>query len=317
MHMRDYDFELEYQPEVKQAIETGHPVVALESNVISHGLNYPDNIETALKVESAVRMSGAIPATIGINNGKILVGMNHAQIEQFATQKNIAKVSSRELPFILASGAMGATSVASSLMIAELAGIPFFSSAGLGGVHRGAETTMDISADLIQLTRSKVTVICAGVKNILDVGLTLEYLETQCVPLVSWQSDEFPAFYCRDSGFRSPMRIDSLQQLARAIEINRQLPGAAGMVIATPTREEDAINSEDVQQAIDTAIAQARLNSISGNGVTKFIMKSVEEITAGRSAEANKAVLINTARVAGDIAMAHHIYYRKKCEKGD
>ncbi|WP_434746132.1 pseudouridine-5'-phosphate glycosidase [Candidatus Pantoea rara] len=314
--MRNHEFDLEYQPEVKQALETGQPVIALESNVISHGLNYPDNVDTALKVEAAIRLSGAIPATVGIDNGKILVGMNHEQIKRFATQKEISKVSSRELPFILASGAMGATSVASSLVIAELAGIPFFSSAGLGGVHRGAEITMDISADLIQLTRSKVTVVCAGVKNILDVGLTLEYLETHCVPLVSWQSDEFPAFYCRDSGFKSPMRIDSLQELARAIEINRQLPGAAGMVIASPTREEDAINSEDVQHAIHSAIVQAKLNSISGNAVTKFIMKSVEEITAGRSAKANKAVLINTARVAGEIAMAHHLYCRDKHERG-
>lgn len=308
--MRNSEFKLEFQPEVKQALESGHPVVALESNVITHGLNYPDNVETALKVEAAVRVSGAIPATIGIDNGKILVGMDYQQIERFATQKNIAKVSSRELPFILATGAMGATSVASSLVIAELAGITFFSSAGLGGVHRGAETSMDISADLIQLTRSKVTVICAGVKNILDVGLTLEYLETHCVPLVSWQTDEFPAFYCRNSGFKSPVRMDSAPQLARAIEINRALPGAAGMVIATPTREEDAINSEEVQQAIDNAISQAKLQGINGNGVTKFIMKAVEEMTAGRSAEANKAVLINTARVAGEIAMAHYTYCR-------
>jgi len=306
--MHDFESQLVYQSEVKHALESGHPVVALESNVISHGLDYPGNIETALKVEEAIRISGAIPATIGIDKGKILVGMDHAQIELFATQKNILKVSSRELPFILASGATGATSVASSLMIAELAGIPFFSSAGLGGVHRGAETTMDISSDLIQLTRSKVTVICAGVKNILDVGLTLEFLETHCVPLVTWQADEFPAFYCRDSGFKSPMRMDCAKQLAKAIEINRNLPGAAGMVIATPTRVEDAINSEDVQHVIDTAITQAKINTISGNGVTKFIMKAVEKMTAGRSAEANKAVLINTARVAGNIAMAHYDY---------
>ncbi|MEW5290900.1 pseudouridine-5'-phosphate glycosidase [Erwinia papayae] len=299
---------LEYQPEVKDALEQGRPVVALESNVITHGLNYPDNVATALKVEAAVRVSGSVPATIGIDDGKILVGMNHQQIEKFATTPDIAKVSSRDLPFILAKKAMGATSVASSLIIAELAGIPFFSSAGLGGVHRGAETSMDISADLIQLTRSKVTVVCAGVKNILDVGLTLEYLETHCVPVVSWQTDDFPAFYCRSSGFKSPMRIDSTQHIASAIEINRQLPGSAGLVIATPTREEDAINSEEIQQVIDSAILQARQNGITGSGVTKFIMKATEEMTAGRSAEANKAVLINTARVAGEIAMAHYLY---------
>lgn len=305
--MRNQHFTLEYHPEVEHALQQGQPVVALESNVIAHGLNYPDNVDTALKVEAAVRASGAIPATLAIDNGKMLIGMTPAQIEAFATEQNIAKVSSRDLPVILAQKKKGATSVAASLVIAELAGIPFFSSAGLGGVHRGATSSMDISADLIQLTRSKVTVICAGVKNILDVGLTLEFLETQCVPVVSWQSDAFPAFYCRDSGFSSPMRIDCLQHLAQAIEINRALPGAAGMVIATPTREEDAINSEDVQQAIETAIAQASALGVTGNGVTRFIMKSVEEMTSGRSAEANKAVLINTARVAGEIAMAHRI----------
>ncbi|MCX8957288.1 pseudouridine-5'-phosphate glycosidase [Erwinia psidii] len=313
-NMRSKEFELEYLPEVKDALQQGRPVVALESNVITHGLNYPDNAATALNVEAAVRASGAVPATIAIDNGKILVGMDHQQIEKFATTADIAKVSSRDLPFILATRSMGATSVASSLVIAELAGIPFFSSAGLGGVHRGAETSMDISADLIQLTRSTVTVICAGVKNILDVGLTLEYLETHCVPLVTWQSDDFPAFYCRNSGFKSPMRIDSGQHIARAIEINRALPGSAGLVIATPTREEDAINSEEVQQAIAEAISQAKHHGITGNGVTKFIMKAVEKMTDGRSAEANKAVLINTARVAGEIAMAHYLYRQNLSE---
>ncbi|UIA85654.1 pseudouridine-5'-phosphate glycosidase [Erwinia tracheiphila] len=309
--MLNKEFKLDYLPEVKEALAQGRPVVALESNVITHGLNYPDNLATALQVEDAVRASGCVPSTTGIDNGRVLVGMNYQQLERFATTAGIAKVSSRDLPFILATGAMGATSVASSLVIAELAGIPFFSSAGLGGVHRGAETSMDISADLIQVTRSKVTVICAGVKNILDVGLTLEYLETQCVPVVSWQCDDFPAFYCRSSGFKSPMRIDCSEQIARAIEINRHLPGAAGLVIATPTREEDAINSEEVQQAIEEAISQAKNNGITGNGVTKFIMKAVEKMTAGRSAEANKAVLINTARIAGEIAMAHYLYRQK------
>ncbi|AXF76296.1 pseudouridine-5'-phosphate glycosidase [Erwinia tracheiphila] len=310
-NMLNKEFKLDYLPEVKEALAQGRPVVALESNVITHGLNYPDNLATALQVEDAVRASGCVPSTTGIDNGRVLVGMNYQQLERFATTAGIAKVSSRDLPFILATGAMGATSVASSLVIAELAGIPFFSSAGLGGVHRGAETSMDISADLIQVTRSKVTVICAGVKNILDVGLTLEYLETQCVPVVSWQCDDFPAFYCRSSGFKSPMRIDCSEQIARAIEINRHLPGAAGLVIATPTREEDAINSEEVQQAIEEAISQAKNNGITGNGVTKFIMKAVEKMTAGRSAEANKAVLINTARIAGEIAMAHYLYRQK------
>ncbi|MDO6708107.1 pseudouridine-5'-phosphate glycosidase [Photobacterium sp. 1_MG-2023] len=303
---------LEFHPEVKAALEAGQAVVALESNVITHGLDYPDNVTTALKVEAAVRESGAIPATIGIDNGVVLVGMNREQIERFASTPNIPKVSSRDLPFILASGRMGATTVASSLVIAELAGIPFFSSAGIGGVHRGAETSMDISSDLIQFTRSQVAVVCAGAKNILDIGLTLEYLETHCVPVVSYQSDDFPAFYCQSSGFKSPERMDQAEEIARAIEINRSLPGAAGLLITTPTRDEDAIDSQDIQLVVQAAVAQAETEGVTGNAVTKFIMKAIEKATAGRSAEANKAVLINTARVAGELAVAHSRYLRQQ-----
>jgi pseudouridylate synthase len=303
---------LEFHPEVKAALEAGQAVVALESNVITHGLDYPDNVTTALKVEAAVRESGAVPATIGIDNGVVLVGMNREQIERFASTPNIPKVSSRDLPFILASGQMGATTVASSLVIAELASISFFCSAGIGGVHRGAETSMDISSDLIQFTRSKVAVVCAGAKNILDIGLTLEYLETQCVPVVSYQSDDFPAFYCQSSGYKSPMRMDHADKIARAIEINRSIPGAAGLLITTPTRDEDAIDSQDIQLVVQTAVAQAETEGVAGNAVTKFIMKAIEKATAGRSAEANKAVLINTARVAGELAVAHSRYLRKQ-----
>ncbi|WP_422489539.1 pseudouridine-5'-phosphate glycosidase [Endozoicomonas sp. ALE010] len=275
-------------------------------------MDYPDNVTTALKVEAAVRESGAIPATIGIDNGVVLVGMNREQIERFASTPNIPKVSSRDLPFILASGKMGAMTVASSLVIAELASIPFFSSAGIGGVHRGAETSMDISSDLIQFTRSKVAVVCAGAKNILDIGLTLEYLETQCVPVVSYQSNDFPAFYCQTSGYKSPMRMDHADEIARAIEINWSIPGAAGMLITTPTREEDAIDSKDIQLVVKQAVEQAETEGVTGNAVTKFIMKAIEKATAGRSAEANKAVLINTARVAGELAVAHSHYLRDK-----
>jgi pseudouridine-5'-phosphate glycosidase len=303
---------LEFHPEVKAALEEGLAVVALESNVITHGLDYPDNVTTALKVEAAVRESGAVPATIGIDNGVVLVGMNREQIERFASTPNIPKVSSRDLPFILASGQMGATTVASSVVIAELARIPFFCSAGIGGVHRGAETSMDISSDLIQLTRSKVAVVCAGAKNILDIGLTLEYLETQCIPVVSYQSDDFPAFYCQSSGYKSPMRMDHADKIARAVEINWSIPGAAGLLITTPTRDEDAVDSQDIQLVVQAAVAQAETEGVAGKAVTKFIMKAIEKATAGRSAEANKAVLINTARVAGELAVAHSRYLRKQ-----
>ena len=302
--------QLEFQPEVKAALESGKAVVALESNVITHGLDYPENVTTALNVEAAVRESGAVPATIGIDNGVVLVGMNRDQIERFASSSNIPKVTSRDLPFILASKKMGATTVASSLVIAELAGIPFFSSAGIGGVHRGAETSMDISSDLIQFTRSKVAVVCAGAKNILDIGLTLEYLETHCVPVVSYKSDDFPAFYCQSSGHKSPMRMDHADEIAEAIEINRGIPNSAGILITTPTRKEDAINSEDIQTAVQLSVDKAEAEGVTGNAVTKFIMKAIEKATSGRSAEANKAVLINTARIAGRLAVAHSNYLK-------
>ncbi|WP_261098825.1 pseudouridine-5'-phosphate glycosidase [Serratia quinivorans] len=293
-------------PEVKAALESRHAVVALESNVITHGLNYPANVETALAVEAAVRRSGAVPATIGICDGEILVGMHREQIERFATTPGIAKVSSNNLPFVLAQKSMGATTVASSLMLAELAGIGFFASAGIGGVHRGGEDSMDISSDLIQFTRTNVTVVCAGAKNILDIGRTLEFLETQCVPVVTYQTDDFPAFYCRSSGYRSPQRLDSLEAIAQAIDINRALPGSAAMVVAAPTKPEDAIDSRDVQAAIQVAIENAAAEGVTGSQVTKFIMKAVEQATQGRSAMANAAVLVNTAEIAGQLAMVYH-----------
>ncbi|CDG20374.1 Pseudouridine-5'-phosphate glycosidase [Xenorhabdus poinarii G6] len=293
-------------PEVKSALADNHAVVALESNVITHGLNYPANMETALAVEAAVRRSGAVPATIGICDGEIFIGMNQEQIERFATTSSITKVSSNNLPFVLAQKGMGATTVASSLMLAELAGIDFFSSAGIGGVHRGGEYSMDISSDLIQFTRSRVTVVCAGAKNILDIGRTLEFLETQCVPVVTYQTDDFPAFYCRSSGYRSPQRLDSLAEVARAIDINHALPGSAAMIVATPTKPEDAIDSDDVQAAIQNAIKKAATEGVTGSLVTKFIMKAVEQATYGRSATANSAVLVNTAEVAGQLAVVYH-----------
>lgn len=296
-------------PEVKDALDNHRAVVALESNVITHGLNYPANVETALAVENAVRRSGAIPATIGICEGKILIGMDREHIERFATTPGIAKVSTNTLPFVLAQNGMGATTVASSLILAELAGIRFFSSAGIGGVHRGGEDSMDISSDLIQFTRSKVTVVSAGAKNILDIGRTLEFLETHCVPVVTYQTDDFPAFYCRSSGYRSPQRLDNLQDIARAIAINHALPGSASMVVATPTKPEDAIDSRDVQAAIQNAIDEATAAGVAGSQVTKFIMKAVEKATHGRSATANAAVLVNTAELAGELAMVYHAQY--------
>lgn len=297
-----------FSEEVEDALNSGLPVVALESNVITHGLDYPDNVTTAKQVEQAVRRGGATPATIGIDAGKILVGLNDDLIERFATTLGIPKVSSRDLPVILAQGGMGATTVASSLVAAELANIPFFSSAGIGGVHRGAETSMDISSDLIQFTRSKVVVVCAGAKNILDLGLTMEFLETHCVPLISHKTDDFPAFYCRSSGHRSPHRIDDEHIIARTIELYWKLGKGSAVLIVTPIREEDAIDNKDVDKEIDKAVAEARAAGITGNALTKYLMCAIDMVTQGRSAKANMAVLINTAEVAGRLATAHADY---------
>jgi pseudouridine-5'-phosphate glycosidase len=299
---------LVFSEEVADALGAGKPVVALESNVITHGLAYPANVVTAKKVEQAVRSGGAVPATIGIEDGRILIGMNDASIERFASTPGIPKVSSRDLPVILAQGGLGATTVASSLVAAQLAKIPFFASAGIGGVHRGAATSMDISSDLIQFTRSKVAVVCAGAKNILDLGLTVEYLETHCVPLISHRFDDFPAFYCRSSGIRSPHRLDDETEIARAIEFHWALGNNSAVLITSPTKAEDAIDSGEIDAVIEAAASAANKNGVKGNALTKYLMRAVDQATEGRSAKANMAVLISTAETAGRLAAAHARY---------
>ncbi|MFC4586536.1 pseudouridine-5'-phosphate glycosidase [Sphaerisporangium corydalis] len=299
---------LTFTEEVSDAIRAGHPVVALESNVITHGLSYPENAATARKVEAAVRAGGAVPATIGIEDGRILVGMTDADIERFASTPGIPKVSSRDMPVIMARGGLGATTIASSLVAAELAGIPFLASAGMGGVHRGAQESMDISSDLIQLTRSKVAVVCAGAKTILDLGLTMEFLETHCVPVVSYRSDDFPAFYCVSSGIRSPHRLDDETTVARTIETHWALGNDSALLITTPIGDEDAIDSAEVDAAITEATATAERDGVRGNALTKYLMRAVDKATEGRSARANMAVLISTAELAGRLAAAHARY---------
>lgn len=302
---------LVFSDEVSEALQAGEPVVALESNVITHGLPYPDNAATAMKVEKAVRAGGAVPATICIDAGRLAIGVDDADIERFASTSGIPKVSSRDMPVVLAQGGMGATTVASSLVAAELAGIPFLASAGIGGVHRGAQTTMDVSSDLIQFTRSKVAVVCAGAKNILDLNLTMEYLETQCVPLLSYRSDDFPAFYCASSGIRSPHRIDDAETIARVVENHWATGGDGGVVITTPPRDEDAIDREEAEAAIEEALAAAERDGVTGNAITKYLMRAVDEATGGRTSEANMAVLISTAEVGGHLAAAHARHLRE------
>ncbi|WP_055478617.1 pseudouridine-5'-phosphate glycosidase [Sphaerimonospora mesophila] len=302
---------LVFSEEVADALSEGRPVVALESNVITHGLPYPDNAATARKVEEAVRSGGAVPATICLEGGRIKVGMTDEDIERFASASDIPKVSSRDIPVILAQGGLGAMTVASSVVAAELAGIPFFTSAGIGGVHRGAEKTMDISSDLIQFTRSKVAVVCAGAKSILDLRLTMEYLETHCVPVVSYRSDDFPAFYCVSSGIRSPQRLDDERVIARALENHWALGNRSSFLITTPVREEDAIDGSEVAAVISDALAAAERDGIRGNAITKYLMRAVDAATEGRSSRANMSVLISTAEVGGRLAAAHARYLRE------
>ena len=246
-----------------------------------------------------------MPATIGIDGGRIVVGLTDDDIERFASTPGIPKVSSRDIPVVLAGGGMGATSIASSLVATDLAGIAFLASAGMGGVHRGAETSMDVSSDLIQLTRSRVAVVCAGAKSILDLTLTMEYLETQCVPVVSWRSDDFPAFYCVSSGIRSPHRIDDADVLARAIEAHWALGNAGSFLVTSPIDERDAIDSGEVDRATAAAMATAERDGVTGNALTTHLMRAVDEATGGRSAAANMSVLVSTARLAGTLAAAH------------
>lgn len=297
--------------EVADALHDRRPVVALESNVITHGLPYPENAATARKVEQAVRTGGAVPATIAVEDGRIVVGMTDADIERFASTPGIPKVSSRDLPVVLAQRRMGALTVASSVVAAELAGITFFASAGIGGVHRGAERSMDISSDLIQFTRSPVAVVCAGAKKILDLGLTLEYLETQCVPVVSYRSDDFPAFYCVSSGYRSPMRLDDDDVVAAAVENHWALGNRSSFLITTPVRPDEAIDASEVDAAITEAVAAAERDGVRGQAITKYLMRAVDAATGGRSARANMAVLISTAEVGGRLAAAHARHLRE------
>jgi pseudouridine-5'-phosphate glycosidase len=302
---------LKFSPEVLEALNSGKPVVALESTVISHGLPYPENVATAKKIEAAVRKGGAIPATIGIENGQFIIGMTDGDIDRFASTKGIPKVSSRDIPIILAQGGMGATTVASSIVAAELANIPFFASAGIGGVHRGAEKNMDISADLIQFTRSKVAVVCAGAKSILDLELTMEYLETQCVPIIAHKSDDFPAFYCISSGIKSPHRIDNEEAIAKAIEKHWELGNKSSVLITSPINSEDAIDKAAVDIVIKDALRMADKDGIRGPATTPYLMKAVGKATEGKTVKANMSVLISTAELAGKLAAAHSLYRKK------
>lgn len=304
-HLSNY---LTISPEVHAALESKRPVVALESTVIAHGLPYPANLEVAREMEAAIRGEGAVPAMIGLHDGRIVVGLSSAEIEQLATAEHVLKVSRRDLAVALATRRLGATTVAGTMLCASLAGIRFFATGGIGGVHRGAETSMDISADLTELGRTPVLVVCAGAKSILDLDLTLEYLETQGVPVLGWQTDEFPAFYVRSSGRVLQHRVDEPATVA-AIACAQWECGLHGLVVACPIPAEYALNPEPLEAATEEALRLAREQGVRGPATTPFLLSHVARVTSGESVEANKALLLNNARWAARFAQA---YYQKK-----
>jgi pseudouridine-5'-phosphate glycosidase len=296
---------LEINPEVQEALEQGKPVVALESTIISHGMPYPQNVETARNVEDIVRKNGAVPATIAIIGGKLKVGLTDEELEYFGKEENILKASRRDLPFIISKKLDGATTVASTMIIADLAGIKIFVTGGIGGVHRGAEETFDISADLEELSKTDVAVICAGVKSILDIGLTLEYLETNGVPVVGYQTDELPAFYSPISGFGVDYKAENPEEIANALKAKWDLNLKGGMVIANPIKDEDAMDQERISKAIDDAIFEAEQLNIKGKAITPYLLGKVKELTKGDSLESNIKLVYNNADVGSKIAVAY------------
>jgi len=296
---------LEISPAVKAAMMAGEPVVALESTIISHGMPYPQNVETALKVEETVRQAGAVPATIAIIKGKLKAGLTTEEIEYLGKKgPAVTKASRRDLPVLVARGADGATTVATTMIIAHMAGIQVFATGGVGGVHRGAETTMDISADLEELGRTPVMVVCAGAKAILDLGLTLEYLETKGVPVIGYGTEELPAFYTRTSGFKVDYRIDTPEELAAAFRAQQDMGLGGGMLVTNPIPEEYSMNPATINAAIDQAVADAKRLGIHGKETTPYLLARVKELTGGDSLAANIQLVLNNARLAALTAQA-------------
>ena len=296
---------LDIAPEVKAALNAGKPVVALESTIISHGMPYPQNRDTALKVEKIIRSLGAVPATIAIIGGRLKAGLSPEEIDYLGkTGSGVAKASRRDLPVLVAKGMDGATTVTTTMMIAAMAGIRVFATGGIGGVHRGAETTMDISADLEELAETPVMVICAGAKSILDLGLTLEYLETKGVTVIGYGTDELPAFYTRKSGFGVDYRLDTPEELAKAFHVKRELNLRGGMLVTNPIPEEYSMDADIINKAIDEAVAEAKAQGIHGKATTPFLLAKIKDLTGGDSLDSNIQLVFNNARLAAKTAVA-------------
>ncbi|MDR3703633.1 MAG: pseudouridine-5'-phosphate glycosidase [Candidatus Sulfopaludibacter sp.] len=295
---------LKIAEEVRDALAERRPVVALETTIVTHGMPYPENVATARSLESKIRAGGAVPATIAVIGGAVRVGLSHSELESFATTRGVLKLSRNDLAYALATGQPGATTVAATMICAHLAGIRVFATGGIGGVHRVAETTFDISADLEELARTPVAVVCAGAKALLDLPKTLEYLETRGVPVVGYGTSEFPAFWSRRSGLPVPLRMDSVSQIAAMLGVKWSLGLAGGAVIANPVDAADEIPAAEMSSYIDTAVAEAAAGGIAGKAVTPFILARLVELTGGRSLRTNIALVQSNARLAAELAAA-------------
>ena len=294
---------LDVAPEVQKALDEGRPVVALESTIISHGMPYPQNVETALNVERIIRENGAVPATIAVIKGRLKAGLSPEEIDYLGkTGTAVAKASRRDLPVLVAQGKDGATTVTTTMIIAHMAGIQVFATGGIGGVHRGAQQTFDISADLEELAHTPVMVVCAGAKSILDLGLTLEYLETHGVPVIGYGTEELPAFYTRKSGFRVDYRIDTPEDLAKAFFVKQDMGLGGGMLVTNPIPEEFSMNHEIINKAIDEAVEEANKLGIHGKETTPFLLAKIKDLTGGDSLASNIQLVYNNARLAAKTA---------------
>ncbi len=296
---------MDISEEVRDSIKSNCPVVALESTIISHGMPFPQNLETVLEVENIIREAGAIPATIAVIEGRIKIGLSILELEQFAQRIKTVKVSRRDLPFALLQKQDGGTTVAATMICAKMAGISVFVTGGIGGVHRGGEITMDISGDLVELSHTNVAVVCAGTKSILDIPLTLEYLETQGVPVIGYRTDEFPAFYTKTSGYSVQSRVDSAEEIARCMKIKWELGLEGGLVIANPVLREDAMNEIVIEDAISKSLKEASEKGVEGKLVTPFLLKRVSQLTDGESLKTNIALICNNALLGANIASAY------------
>ncbi|NMA87489.1 MAG: pseudouridine-5'-phosphate glycosidase [Tissierellia bacterium] len=294
---------MDIKTDVKKALENGEPVVALESTIIAHGMPYPQNVKTALEVEKIIRDNGSIPATIAILDGRIKVGLTEEEIGKLGSAKDVYKVSRRDMPYILSKGLNGATTVASTMIIANLAGIKVFVTGGIGGVHRGAERTFDISADLQELAHTNVAVVCAGAKSILDLGLTLEYLETFGVPVIGYKTEKFPAFFTRESGYNVDYSVENANELAKIIKTKWDLGLDGGVVVANPIPEEYAMDKNIIDNAIEDALKEAEVKGIKGKATTPFLLAKVKDITEGESLNSNIQLVFNNAKVGANLAV--------------